>query len=50
MEGSSLEIRQMVENHEVDFGWTSSPFGNLDNHIVFTDRMLAVGNIPFEED
>lgn len=42
MEGSSSEIRKAVEEHKVDFGFTSSPFGNLDRRVMFTDRMVAV--------
>ena len=42
IEGSSSEIRKAVEEHKVDFGFTSSPFGNLDRRVMFTDRMVAV--------
>ena len=42
MEGRSSEIRKAVEEHKVDFGFTSSPFGNLDRRVMFTDRMVAV--------
>lgn len=42
MEGSSSEIRKAVEEHKVDFGFTSSPFGNLDRRVMFTDCMVAV--------
>ena len=42
MEGSSSEIRRAVEEHKVDFGFTSSPFGNLDHCVMFTDHMVAV--------
>ena len=42
MEGSSMEIRRAVEEHRVDFGFTSSPFGNLDRKVLLTDHMVAV--------
>lgn len=42
MEGSSMEIRKAVEEHQVDFGFTSSPFGNLDRKVLLTDHMVAV--------
>lgn len=47
MEGSSSEIRKAVEEHEADFGFTSSPFGDLDNDVVFTDHMVSVSKEPF---
>ena len=48
MEGSSSEIRKAVEEHKVDFGFTSSPFGNLEHEIMFTDHMVAVRREPLE--
>ncbi|MBQ8161087.1 MAG: LysR family transcriptional regulator [Clostridia bacterium] len=42
IEGSASEIRRAVEEHKVDFGFTSSPFGKLDFEVMFADRMLAV--------
>lgn len=48
MEGSSSEIRKAVEEHQVDFGFTSSPFGVLDADVVFTDHMVSVRKEPFQ--
>ncbi len=42
IEGSTPEIRKMVEEHQVDFGFTSSPFGDLDAEIVLQDQMVAI--------
>ena len=47
LEGSSAEIRKAVEEHQVDFGLTSSPFGDLDKRVVFKDRMVSVSREPF---
>lgn len=47
LEGSSAEIRKAVEEHQVDFGLTSSPFGDLDKRVVFMDRMVSVSREPF---
>ena len=46
LEGSSAEIRKAVEEHQVDFGLTSSPFGDLDKQVVFMDRMVSVSREP----
>ena len=50
IEGSSAEIRNAVLEHKVDFGFTSSPFGELDSHIVFTDKMIAVSSTAYTSD
>ncbi len=47
MEGSSAEIRKAVEEHHVDFGFTSSPFGGLDRDVVFLDHMVSVSKDSF---
>lgn len=47
IEGSASEIRQAVEDHRVDFGFTLSPFGDLDSRVAFADRMLAVSSEGF---
>lgn len=44
IEKSSMEIRRAVEEHQVDFGITSSPFGGLDFQILLRDRMVAAGS------
>ena len=49
MEGSSSELRKAVEEHKVDFGFTSSPFGSLDHDVMFTDCMIAVTQNRQEE-
>jgi len=50
MEGSSLEIRKAVEEHQVDFGFTSSPFGKLDHEVLLTDHMVAICKDDFISD
>lgn len=50
LEGSSAEIRKAVEEHQVDFGLTSSPFGALDKQVVFLDRMISVSRESFPSD
>lgn len=49
IEGSSMEIRKAVEEHRVDFGFTSSPFSDLDSKVMLTDCMVAVSPYKFEE-
>ncbi|MDD2957164.1 MAG: LysR family transcriptional regulator [Lachnospiraceae bacterium] len=49
-EGSSSEIRTAVEEHKVDFGFTSSPFGTLDNLVLLDDRMVAISKEDFKEE
>lgn len=44
MEGSSMEIRRAVAEHQVDFGFTSSPFDDLDSHTVLKDHIIAISN------
>ena len=46
MEGSTPEIRRAVEEHQVDLGFTASPFGDLDAEVVLQDRMVAIGEEP----
>lgn len=48
VEGSSSEIRTAVEEHKVDFGFTSSPFGTLDNLVLLNDRMVAINKEDFK--
>lgn len=43
IEGSSIDIRKAIEEHQVDFGIFSAPFDALDYQLLFTDRMIAVG-------
>ena len=50
LEGSSAEIRKAVEEHQVDFGLTSSPFGDLAKQVVFMDHMVSVNREPFPSD
>ena len=38
-----MEIRKAVEEHQVDFGFTSSPFGDLDSKVLLMDHMVSVG-------
>lgn len=49
IEGSTPEIRKMVEEHQVDFGFISSPFGDLDAEIVLQDQMVAISKEPLSE-
>lgn len=42
MEGSSMEIRRAVAEHQADFGFASSPFDDLDSHTVLKDHIIAV--------
>ncbi len=48
MEGSTAEICKAVEEHQVDFGLSASPFGELEHEVLFKDRMVALGNRPFD--
>lgn len=50
MEGNTPEIRKAVEEHQVDFGFTASPFGELDSHVVLKDRMVAISKEPLFSD
>lgn len=43
IEGSSMDIRKAIEEHQVDLGIFSAPFDTLDYQLLFTDRMIAVG-------
>ncbi len=49
IEGSASQIKKAIEEHRVDFGIASSPFGTLDYEIFFLDRMVAVSRDPLEE-
>lgn len=46
IEGSSMEIRRAIEEHQVDFALLSGPFGSLDHEVLFQDRMIAVSREP----
>lgn len=46
MEGNTPEIKKAVEEHQVDFGLTASPFDELDSHVVLKDRMVAISKDP----
>ena len=50
IEGSSIEIRKAVEEHQVDFAIASEPFDDLDFQVIFTDKMLAISKQPFQLD
>ena len=50
MEGNTPEIRKAVEEHQVDFGLTASPFDELDSHVVLKDRMVAISKDPVSSD
>ena len=49
MEGSTPEIRRAVEEHQVDLGFTASPFGDLDAEVVLQDRMVAISKEPLTD-
>lgn len=44
IEGSSIEICKAVEEHQVDFGLTASPFNNVEVEVLFQDHMVAISN------
>ena len=44
IEGSSIEICKAVENHQVDFGLTASPFNDVEVEVLFQDHMVAISN------
>lgn len=44
IEGSSQEIRKAVEEYQVDFALTASPFGTLQSEILFRDKIVAASN------
>lgn len=44
MEGSTVEIRKAILEHQVDFGITASPFADLDNLPVIKDRMVSISS------
>lgn len=50
IEGSTPEIRKAVEEHQVDFGLTASPFGELDSYKILKDRMVAISREPVSSD
>lgn len=50
IEGNPQDIRIAVKEHKVDFGFTSTPFGDLDREIVFHDRILSVDRKPFDSE
>ncbi|KIR03560.1 LysR family transcriptional regulator [Lachnospiraceae bacterium TWA4] len=45
-EGSAISIKKAVEEHQVDFGISYSPFGNLDYKVIYNDHMIAVSKEP----
>lgn len=49
IEGSSIEIRHAVEEHQVDFGITASPFGDLEYEVLLKDEMTAISKEIFSE-
>ena len=42
MEGTPSEVRKMVEQHQVDFALTCSPFGKLDHETLLRDKMVGI--------
>lgn len=44
MEGSTIEIRKAILEHQVDFGITASPFGDLDSLSLLKDRMVSISS------
>ncbi len=50
MEGSASAIKKAVEEHQVDFGVSYSPFGNLDHEVIYMDHMIAVMKDALPED
>lgn len=42
IEGSSMDIRKAIEEHQVDLGIFSAPFDTLDYQLLFTDRMIVI--------
>lgn len=49
VEGTSMEIRKAVEEHRVDFGLVTSPFGNLEAELVCKDGIVALSAEPLPE-
>ncbi len=48
-EGSASYIKKAVEEHQVDFGISYSPFGTLDYEVIYEDCMIAVSKDPLPE-
>ncbi len=48
IEGESMELNRMIEEHQVDFGLTFSPFGELEHKPLRNDQTIAISNTPFE--
>ena len=42
VEGTPSELRKMVEQHQVDFALTCSPFGKLDHLTLLQDKMVGI--------
>ena len=42
MEGTPSALREMVEQHQVDFALTCSPFGKLDHETLIQDKMVGI--------
>ena len=49
VEGTSMEIWKAVEEHRVDFGLVTSPFGNLEAELVCKDGIVALSAEPLPE-
>ncbi len=49
-EGSVVSIRRAVEEHQVDFGISYSPFGDLSYQEICEDHMVAVSREPLGSD
>lgn len=42
MEGTPSELQKLVEQHQVDFSITCSPFGKLDHETLLWDQMVGI--------
>lgn len=42
MEGRLSELRKMVEQHQIDFALTCSPFGKLDHETLLQDKLVGI--------
>ena len=36
-------VQRLVEDHAVDFGISTSPYGRVDHELLFVDRMVGIG-------
>ncbi len=48
-EGSASDVKKAVEEHQVDFGISYSPFGTLDYEVIYEDHMIAVSKDPLSQ-